>query len=73
MKIDLLSDALNQFGREKWQVSTSFTTGVRRAYFDRLSALQQFKFVDPLVIDYFTEATFNNILLEKNKVVLAQV
>ncbi|XP_030469866.2 mitochondrial division protein 1-like isoform X1 [Syzygium oleosum] len=60
--------------REKWprQVSTSFTTGVRRAYFDRLSALQQFKFVDPLVIDYFTEATFNNILLEKNNVVLAR-
>ncbi|KAI6700582.1 hypothetical protein NL676_014906 [Syzygium grande] len=58
--------------REKWQASTSFTTGVRRAYFDRLSALQQFKFVDPLVIDYFTEAKFNNILLEKNKVVLAQ-
>lgn len=60
--------------REKWprQASASFATGVRRAYLDRLSVLQQFKFVDPLVIDYLTEATCNAILLEKNNVVLAQ-
>ncbi|KAF8012993.1 hypothetical protein BT93_I0993 [Corymbia citriodora subsp. variegata] len=59
--------------REKWpqQVSGNFTTGVRRAYLDRLSALQQFKFVDPLIIGYFTDATVNGILLEKNNMVLA--
>ncbi|PKH69521.1 hypothetical protein CRG98_050112, partial [Punica granatum] len=61
--------------REQWpqQLPPSFTSGVREAYLDRVSALQQFKFVDPLVADFYTDAKpYQHILLDKNLMVLSQ-
>ncbi|XP_056169868.1 probable E3 ubiquitin ligase complex SCF subunit sconB [Syzygium oleosum] len=55
-----------------WLVPAGFTTGFRRAYWDRLSAVQQFKFVDPLVIHFRPRAPYNGFLLDKSRVVLAQ-
>lgn len=65
-----------KFDREQWpqQLPLTFTSGVRDAYLDRISALQQFKFVDPLVADFYTEPKpYHYILLDKNSMILSQV
>jgi hypothetical protein len=48
--------------------------GVREAYLARCTALKQFKFVDPLVSDFYTvPKPYNQILFNKNNVVFSQV
>lgn len=64
--------------REHWplQISSSFaqTSGVREAYLARHTALQQFKFVDPYVSQFYSSAKpYNHILLDKNDFILSQV
>jgi F-box/WD-40 domain protein 7 len=51
------------------------TSGLREAYLKRRVAVQQFKFVDPLVADlYITDAKpFDHIILDKNDITLSQV
>ncbi|KAK9272757.1 hypothetical protein L1049_003134 [Liquidambar formosana] len=72
------SDSIwHRFFREHWpqQVPSSFsqTSGVREAYLARRTALQQFKFVDPLVADFYTEARpYNHVLLDKNEIIFSQ-
>lgn len=55
--------------------STSLQTlEVREAYLARRTALKQFKFVDPLVADFYTVSKPNNqILFDENDVVFSQV
>ncbi|KAK4778400.1 hypothetical protein SAY87_018587 [Trapa incisa] len=65
----------NRLYREKWPhlLPHCATSGVRVAYLDRISALQQFKFVDPLIADFYTVARpYQYILLDKNSMVLSQ-
>jgi hypothetical protein len=51
------------------------TSGLREAYLKRRVAVQQFKFVDPLVADlYITDAKpFDHIILDKNDITFSQV
>lgn len=48
---------------------------MREAYLKRRVAVQQFKFVDPLVADlYITDAKpFDHIILDKNDITFSQV
>ena len=64
--------------REQWPeyISSGFTqtSSVREAYLARHTAVQQFKFVDPLVADLYTEAKpFNHLFLNKNDIIFSQV
>ncbi|KAI3799152.1 hypothetical protein L1987_34442 [Smallanthus sonchifolius] len=62
--------------RERWPqlepYINSLTSGLRKAYMARYSALQQFKFVDPLDFYVYTEAKSSGLLLSKNSVFLSQ-
>lgn len=63
--------------REHWPQqapsSSPQTLDVREAYLARRTALQQFKFIDPLVADIYTfPKPYNQILLEKNDFVFSQ-
>lgn len=63
--------------REHWpqQVfsSLSQTSGVREAYLARRTALHQFKFIDPLVADFYTDSRpCHDILLDRNKIIFSQ-
>ncbi|KAL5806610.1 hypothetical protein ACOSQ4_029343 [Xanthoceras sorbifolium] len=49
------------------------TLGVRDGYLARRTALHQFKFVDPLVADFYTAAKpYDHILLDKNDIFFSQ-
>ncbi|KAJ7970956.1 F-box/WD repeat-containing protein [Quillaja saponaria] len=71
------SDAIwKRFFREHWPQqmfsSSSHTGGVRNTYLARRTALQQFKFVDPLVADIYTNGKpFNHIILDKNNIIFS--
>lgn len=53
---------------------SSSSSGVRQAYLDWRTALHQFKFADPFVLDLYTEARhFDNLLLDKNDIIFSQV
>ncbi|KAL6972459.1 hypothetical protein U1Q18_043728 [Sarracenia purpurea var. burkii] len=66
------------FKREQWpgHMSPSFLqiSSVRDAYLALHTALQQFKFIDPLTANFFTEAKLYNLLfLNKNDIIFWQV
>ncbi|KAF7112737.1 hypothetical protein RHSIM_RhsimUnG0199700 [Rhododendron simsii] len=66
-----------RFSRERWseQISSSFpqASGAREAYLARHTALNQFKFIDPLVADSYKEAQpFNHLFLDKNDIIFSQ-
>ncbi|GFZ19176.1 hypothetical protein Acr_27g0009150 [Actinidia rufa] len=66
-----------RFSREQWPeyISSGFTqtSSVREAYLARHTAVQQFKFVDPLVADLYTEPKpYNHLFLNKNDIVFSQ-
>ncbi|KAE9449237.1 hypothetical protein C3L33_18850, partial [Rhododendron williamsianum] len=66
-----------RFSRERWseQISSSFpqASGTREAYLARHTALNQFKFIDPLVADSYKEAQpFNHLFLNKNDIIFSQ-
>ncbi|PSR87657.1 F-box/WD repeat-containing protein [Actinidia chinensis var. chinensis] len=66
-----------RFSREQWPeyISSGFTQtlSVREAYLARHTAVQQFKFVDPLVADLYTEAKpYNHLFLNKNDIIFSQ-
>ncbi|KAK8335041.1 hypothetical protein V6Z12_A09G027800 [Gossypium hirsutum] len=55
------------------EMLSSSSSGVRQAYLDWRTALHQFKFSDPFVLDLYTEARhFDNILLDKNDIIFSQ-
>ncbi|KAL6960731.1 hypothetical protein U1Q18_038494 [Sarracenia purpurea var. burkii] len=63
---------------EQWpgQMSPSFLqiSSVRDAYLARHTALQQFKFSDPLTANFYTEAKpYNHLFLNKNDIIFSQV
>lgn len=64
--------------RQRWPTqytSSGFsqTSGVREAYLARCTALQQFKFLDPLdVYVHFLPIPYGHMLLDKNHLILAQ-
>ncbi|KAG7022229.1 hypothetical protein SDJN02_15959 [Cucurbita argyrosperma subsp. argyrosperma] len=65
--------------RERWQHllplldSSVASGGAREAYLARLSALQQFKFEDPLVVDMLTEPEpYNLMLLDRDDVFVSR-
>ncbi|KAK9061762.1 hypothetical protein SSX86_018945 [Deinandra increscens subsp. villosa] len=62
--------------RERWPQLEPYiklqTSGLREAYLARYSALQQFKFVDPLDSNVYVEAKSSDLLLSKNSVILSQ-
>ncbi|XP_059670284.1 uncharacterized protein LOC132315879 [Cornus florida] len=63
--------------RERWpqQLPSCFsqTSSVREAYLARHTALQQFKFVDPLVADFYTNANPNNLVgFNNNDIIVSQ-
>lgn len=66
-----------RFSRERWseQISSSFpqASGTREAYLARHTALNQFKFIDPLVADSYKEAQpFNHLFLNNNDIIFSQ-
>ncbi|XP_077233710.1 uncharacterized protein LOC143875999 [Tasmannia lanceolata] len=67
----------NKF-RENWPqqcTSSSFSqiSEVREAYLARRTALQQFKFVDPLNVQlYHSPVSYTHLLLDKDSIILAQ-
>ena len=68
------------FCRERWQHllppldSSVASGGARDAYLARLSALQQFKFEDPLVVDMLTEPEpYSLMLLDRDDVFVSRV
>lgn len=62
------------FLRERWPHIVSQTSGgVREAYLARFTALQQFKFVDPLVSNVYLEAKISDLLLTKDSIFSSQV
>ncbi|GLT35389.1 hypothetical protein SLA2020_098470 [Shorea laevis] len=66
-----------RFFRERWPQEilpkSSHIPGVREAYLARRTALLQFKFVDPLVADFYAEPKyFDHILLDKNDLIFTQ-
>ncbi|XP_021905293.1 uncharacterized protein LOC110820171 isoform X2 [Carica papaya] len=70
------SDSIWQrFFRERWPRETldgSFqTSGIREAYLARRTTLQQFKFSDPVVADFYTTNAkpIDHILLEKDETI----
>ncbi|CAK9162874.1 unnamed protein product [Ilex paraguariensis] len=63
--------------RERWpqRVPSSFSqiSGARKAYLARNTALQQFKFVDPLLADYYTHSKpYDQLFLDKNDIIFSQ-
>lgn len=53
---------------------SSTSSGVRDAYLARHASMHQFKFVDPLSADLYTNAKpFDHIVLDKNDVIFSQV
>ncbi|CAK7323050.1 unnamed protein product [Dovyalis caffra] len=60
--------------REHWPQEVSQTSALREAYIKRRVAVQQFKFVDPLVADFcITDAKpFDHIILDKNDITVSQ-
>ncbi|XWS44272.1 hypothetical protein CRYUN_Cryun15aG0030500 [Craigia yunnanensis] len=61
--------------RERWpaEMLSSSSLGVRKVYLDWRTALHQFKFADPFVLDLFTEARhFDHLLLDKNDIIFSQ-
>ncbi|XP_068303612.1 uncharacterized protein [Pyrus communis] len=74
------SDSIWQrFYRERWPrqppSSASQTPGVREAYLSMLKDSLQFKFTDPIVVDFYTAANSNrldHILLDKNDIIFSQ-
>ncbi|PON35413.1 Guanine nucleotide-binding protein, beta subunit [Parasponia andersonii] len=63
--------------REHWQreipSTSSLISGVREAYLARRTAVQQFKFIDPIGFDFFTEAKpVDHILLDKDNIIFSQ-
>lgn len=60
--------------REHWPHELLQTSGLREAYLKRRVAVQQFKFVDPLVAGlYITDAKpFDHIILDKNDITFSQ-
>lgn len=57
-------------------IPTSFpqTLGAREAYLSRLAEVQQFKFSDPFVAEFNTEAkSIDNLLFDKNNIIYSQV
>ncbi|OMO79204.1 hypothetical protein CCACVL1_13836 [Corchorus capsularis] len=61
--------------RERWplEMLSSSSTGARKAYFDWRTALHQFKFADPFVLDLYTEAKhFDHLLVDKNEIIFSQ-
>ncbi|KAA8530330.1 hypothetical protein F0562_005039 [Nyssa sinensis] len=62
--------------REQWPqqvASFSQTSGVREEYLARHTALQQFKFSDPLVADFYTNAKpYSHVFLDKNDIIFSQ-
>lgn len=75
------SDSIWQrFYRERWPKqppsSASQTPGVREAYLSMVKDSLQFKFADPIVVDFYTAANsnrFDHILLDKNDIIFSQV
>lgn len=54
--------------------SSSQALEVRDAYMARRTALQQFKFVDPFVADFYTvPQPYSHVVMDKNDVVFSQV
>nr|XP_043632590.1 uncharacterized WD repeat-containing protein alr3466-like [Erigeron canadensis] len=73
----LTSDSIWQrLFRERWPnvqpYISSQTLGVREAYLARYNALQQFKFVDPLVCNLHTDERCSDLLLCKNSIFSSQ-
>nr|GLL38468.1 F-box/WD repeat-containing protein sel-10-like [Ipomoea trifida] len=65
------------FFRKRWPsvIPTSFpqTLGAREAYLSRLAEVQQFKFSDPFVAEFNTEAkSIDNLLFDKNNIIYSQ-
>ncbi|KAJ9540568.1 hypothetical protein OSB04_027074 [Centaurea solstitialis] len=62
--------------RERWPRREAFiisqTSGVREAYMARYRALQQFKFVDPVVFDLYVGAKCSDLLLSKDSIYFSQ-
>lgn len=61
--------------RERWplEMLSSSSSGVRKAYLDWRTALHQFKFADPFVLDLYTEARhFDHLLLDKKDIIFSQ-
>ncbi|XVF14224.1 hypothetical protein REPUB_Repub09cG0039800 [Reevesia pubescens] len=61
--------------RERWplEMLSSSSSGVRKSYLDWRTALHQFKFADPVIVDFYTEARhFDHILLDKNDIIFSQ-
>ncbi|KAL4332530.1 hypothetical protein GQ457_07G002290 [Hibiscus cannabinus] len=61
--------------RLRWplEMLSSCSSGVRKAYLDWRTALHQFKFADPFVLDLYTEARpLDHILLDKNDIIFSQ-
>lgn len=64
--------------RERWpqQVPPGFSQlpGVRGAYLTKLTALQKFNFVDPLVAEFYTDAKhFDHVFINQNNIIFSQV
>lgn len=64
--------------RESWPgqtpPATSQTAGVREAYLCRRKDLLQFKFINPLVADFYTNSSpFDHVLLDNNNIIFSQV
>ncbi|GAU47547.1 hypothetical protein TSUD_284140 [Trifolium subterraneum] len=63
--------------KDRWHrelAGGSGTSAAREVYISRHNDLQQFKFIDPLVINFRTHASkpFNHLLLHQNNVIFAQ-
>lgn len=64
--------------RKRWPspIPSSFPQklGAREAYLSRLADVQQFKFSDPFVAEFDTEAKpLDNLLFDKNDIIFSQV
>ncbi|KAI9118910.1 hypothetical protein K1719_009585 [Acacia pycnantha] len=72
------SDSIWQhFYREHWPQqpysSSIHSCGVREMYLARLTAVQQFKFADPFVANFYTDVKpFNHLQLSRNDIFLTQ-
>ncbi|CAN0857677.1 hypothetical protein LINGRAHAP2_LOCUS6865 [Linum grandiflorum] len=60
--------------RERWpHVTTSNISRVREAYLARDTAVRQFNFDDPSVLDFYTDAKpFDHILLDDDDIIFSQ-
>ncbi|GAB4831631.1 hypothetical protein Ancab_005642 [Ancistrocladus abbreviatus] len=63
--------------REQWPHQNlrafSQASGVRETFLARRTAIQQYKFVDPLIVDYYMDSRpFSHLLLHKNDIIFSQ-